>query len=88
MASPITSAAGMNLSVGDYVRYPNPSAGAFPAFLIGVVTSTNPGANTFNATYLTSTGTTGTSTAIAGNTAHQLAQASGSGNSETVAFSG
>ena len=84
----VNSASGMSLSVGDYVRYPNPSAGGFPAFLIGAVTSINAGAGTFNATYLTTSGGTGTSTNVVATTAHQLAQASGPGNSEVVAFSG
>lgn len=86
--APVNSGGGIALNVGDYVRYPNPTAGAFPAFLIGVITVINAGAGTFNATYLTSTGTTGTSTAVVATTAHQLAQASGAGNSEVVAFSG
>lgn len=86
--SNVTSAAGMPLNVSDYVRYPNPTAGQFPAFLVGVITSLNSGANTFNSTYLKSDGTTGTSASVAANSAHQLAQASGAGNSETVAFSG
>lgn len=84
----VQSASGMPLSVQDYVRYANPSAGGYPAFLIGVVTSVNAGAGTFNATYLVKDGTTGTSAAVVASTAHQLAQASGPGNSEVVAFSG
>lgn len=87
MAS-VNSAAGMPLNVTDYVRYPNPTAGQFPANLIGVITAVNAGAGTFNATYLKSDGTTGTSTAVVATTAHQLAQASGAGNAEVVAFSG
>lgn len=84
----VTSAAGMPLNVGDYVRVPNPTAGQFPANLIGVVTAVNPGAGTFNLTYLTSTGGTGSIAGVVATTAHQLAQASGAGNSEVVAFSG
>ena len=76
---------GIAMNVGDYVRYPNPTAGGFPAMLIGVITGINAGAGTFNATYLTTTGTTGTSTNVTATTATQLAQASGPANAECVA---
>jgi hypothetical protein len=85
--APVTSAAGMPINVGDIVRYIDSNASSFPgAVCVGIVTSINQGANTFNATYLKTGGTTGTSTGIVATTAHQLVATGGPANAECVAM--
>ena len=84
--APVTSAAGMNLNVGDIVRYPDSNATSTPPFCIGAITSINVAANTFNATYLKTTGATGTSTGIVATLAHQLYASGGPANAECVAM--
>lgn len=84
------SANGMPINVTDYVRYPNPTAGAFPAFLFGVVTQTNSGANTINTTILNKDGTTtntgASAVGINANTVYSVANSGGPGNAENNGF--
>ena len=80
------SANGIPLNVQDYVRYPNATAGTFPPYNIGVITSVNAGAGTINTTYLKKDGTTGTDTGIVATTAFQIAQSAGPGNAEANRF--
>lgn len=77
------SANGQMLSVQDFVKYPNATAGTYPPFNIAVITAINPGAGTVNTTYLKKDGTTGTDTAILATTCVQIQQAGGPGNAES-----
>ena len=80
MAAQVNDAQGIALSVQDYVRYADATAGDVPSWKVAVITSINPGAQTLGTTYLKKDGTTGTDTAQNANSVYQFMQASGPGN--------
>lgn len=86
MASQVNDGNGIALSVQDYVRYPDATAGNVPAWKVAVITAINAGAGTINTTYLKKDGTTATDSAIVAITAFQFMQAGGPGNAGSNRF--